>query len=223
MTAGGDPFPRRRQNIAHAVVGHSTAIGMRQGFPVAAHLRLARQSGPSRKLGFGRRGRWHSVCSSDVRRRHGDDYNAFSLDAKGDRPAAPILLDLNRAMQVFALRLQSRVAPLRIDGYTITIDLNVSERDKKRPFSAAPRPFCAQCTSIRRFFRSISKRLIALSATLRAPLAVMAGTSSWLSARPERGHAAEPPSSGCAASSLRYDPSGDCVSSARHFAPMLLW
>ena len=34
MIAGGDPFSRGRQNIAHALVAHRAAIGMRQGFPV---------------------------------------------------------------------------------------------------------------------------------------------------------------------------------------------
>jgi hypothetical protein len=38
-----------------------------------------------------------------------------------------------------------------------------------------------------------------------------------------RGHAGKTPSSGFAASSLRYDPSGDCVMPARLFAYMSLW
>jgi hypothetical protein len=37
-------------------------------------------------------------------------------------------------------------------------------------------------------------------------------------ARGAEGHVAESPSSGCAASSLRFDPSGDCVPAARQMA-----
>jgi hypothetical protein len=51
---------------------------------------------------------------------------------------------------------------------------------------------------------------------------IIVSPNGWGGGRGES-HAAETPSSGCAAPTLRYGPSGDCVSSARQMASMFLW